>query len=130
MKGDLLLRRYNWSRFSYRVSQWCTVNALCVDIELHHLSIFLLHLLFFYRAYQFSCWNRNDPSYKRLINVTADNKHFATALRVARRAVIGALEDNTAGATHYHADYVSPYWAVGEAPVKTISRHIFYKLVK
>ncbi len=82
------------------------------------------------KPYQFSCWNRDDPSYKRLINVTASNKHFATALRVARRAVIGALPDNTHGATHYHADYVDPYWAVGELPVKTIGRHIFYKLVK
>ena len=81
------------------------------------------------KPYQFSCWNRNDPSYKRLINVTPNNKHFATALRIARRAVIGTLEDNTHGATHYHADYVSPYWAVGEKPVTTISRHIFYKLV-
>ena len=81
------------------------------------------------KPYQFSCWNRNDPSYKRLINVTPSKKHFATALRIARRAVIGALEDNTHGATHYHADYVSPYWAVGEKSVTTISRHIFYKLV-
>lgn len=82
------------------------------------------------KPYQFSCWNKNDPSYKRLINVTDKNIHFATALRIARRAVIGALPDNTGGATHYHADYVSPYWAVGEKPTKTIGRHIFFKLVE
>lgn len=34
------------------------------------------------------------------------------------------------GVTYYHADYVSPYWAKGERPVKTIGRHIFYKLVE
>ncbi|HPF77758.1 MAG TPA: cell wall hydrolase, partial [Alphaproteobacteria bacterium] len=61
---------------------------------------------------------------------TDSNIHFATCLRIARRAVIGALKDNTNGATHYHADYVSPYWARGEAPVKTIGRHIFYRLVE
>lgn len=82
------------------------------------------------KPYQFSCWNRGDPSYQRLISVTEKNIHFATCLRIARRAVIGALKDNTNGATHYHADYVSPYWAKGETPVITIGRHIFYKLVE
>ena len=82
------------------------------------------------KPYQFSCWNKSDPSYHRLINVTVDNIHFATSLRIARRAVINALRDTTNGATHYHADYVSPYWARGERPVKTIGRHIFYKLVE
>lgn len=82
------------------------------------------------KPYQFSAWNKNDPSYQRLTTVTDKNIHFATALRIARRAVIGALPDCTNGATHYHADYVSPYWARGEAPVKTIGRHIFYKLVE
>lgn len=82
------------------------------------------------KPYQFSAWNKSDPSYQRLINVTDKNIHFATALRIARRAVIGALPDNTKGATHYHADYVSPYWARGEVPVKTIGHHIFYKLVE
>lgn len=82
------------------------------------------------KPYQFSCWNRSDPSYQRLINVTDSNIHFATCLRIARRAVIGALNDNTNGATHYHADYIFPYWAKGEAPVKTIGAHIFYQLVE
>lgn len=81
------------------------------------------------KPYQFSCWNKSDPSYQRLINVTDKNIHFATALRIARRAVYGVLADNAYGATHYHADYVSPFWAVGEKPVKIIGRHIFYKLV-
>lgn len=82
------------------------------------------------KPYQFSCWNKSDPSYQRLINVTDKNIHFATALRIARRAVMGALKDRTNGATHYHADYISPYWSKGEAPVKIIGRHIFYKLVE
>ena len=82
------------------------------------------------KPYQFSCWNRNDPSYQRLINVREDNIYFASALRIARRAVIGALKDVTKGATHYHADYVDPYWARGEEPVKIIGSHLFYKLVE
>jgi len=82
------------------------------------------------KPYQFSCWNRSDPSYKRLIEVDESNIHFATALRIARRAVIGALQDNTKGATHYHADYVSPFWAEGQKPLIIIGRHVFYKLVE
>lgn len=82
------------------------------------------------KPYQFSCWNKNDPSYKRLLEVTDKNIHFATCLRIARRAVINALPDRTNGATHYHADYIMPYWAKGEQPVKMIGAHIFYKLVE
>ena len=81
------------------------------------------------KPYQFSCWNKNDPSYQRLTTVKKDDIHFATALRIARRAVIGALKDQTKSATHYHADYVSPYWSKGEKPTVTIGAHIFYKLV-
>lgn len=82
------------------------------------------------KPYQFSCWNKNDPSYNRLLEVTDKNIHFATCLRIARRAAINKLPDRTNGATHYHADYVSPFWAKGEQPVKKIGRHIFYKLVE
>lgn len=81
------------------------------------------------KPYQFSCWNRSDPNYKRLIAVTEKDIHFATCLRIARRAVIGRLIDHTNRATHYHADYVDPYWAKGETPLITIGRHIFYRLV-
>lgn len=81
------------------------------------------------KPYQFSCWNRSDPNYKRLIAVDERDIHFATCKRIAARAVIGCLIDHTKGATHYHADYVDPYWAKGEKPLITISRHIFYRLV-
>lgn len=82
------------------------------------------------KPYQFSCWNRTDPNYKKLIAVSENDIHFATCLRIARRAVAGALEDRTGGATHYHADYVSPYWAKGQAPLITIGHHIFYRLAE
>lgn len=82
------------------------------------------------KPYQFSCWNRSDPSYLKLQAVTDKDRHFATALRIARRAVIGAIDDATGGATHYHADYVSPYWAQGQTPTAIIGRHIFYRLTE
>ncbi len=82
------------------------------------------------KPYQFSCWNRSDTNFKKLQYVGADNVYFASCLRIARRAVIGVLDDNTNGATHYHADYVSPYWARGKQPCAEIGAHLFYKLVE
>lgn len=81
------------------------------------------------KPYQFSCWNRTDPNFKKLQAVDEKNLYFATCLRIARRAVIGVLDDNTEGATHYHAHYVSPYWAKDEVPTTIIGDHIFYRLV-
>lgn len=82
------------------------------------------------KPYQFSCWNKSDPSYLKLLAVSDKNIHFATCLRIARRAVAGVLADKTGGATHYHADYVSPYWSRGETPAVIIGRHIFYQLIE
>lgn len=80
------------------------------------------------KPYQFSCWNRSDPNYKILQAVDESDLYFASALRVARRAVAGTLSDSTNGATHYHADYITPYWAKGEKPCARIGRHVFYCL--
>lgn len=82
------------------------------------------------KPYQFSCWNRSDPNFKKLQAVDEGDLYFATALRLARRAVIGRLPDATEGATHYHAAGISPFWARGEKPCAVIGAHIFYKLMK
>ena len=79
------------------------------------------------KPYQFSCWNRSDPNFKKLQAVDESDLYFATAVRVARRAMIGRLDDLTNGATHYHANSVSPYWAKNEKPTATIGHHIFYR---
>ena len=78
------------------------------------------------KPYQFSCWNRNDPNRAKLLNVNEADIYFATAMRIARRAIAGVLDDPTMGATHYHAAGISPAWAHGEKPVAVIGRHIFY----
>lgn len=82
------------------------------------------------KPYQFSCWNRADPNAKKLQSVDARDLVFATALRLARRAVIGQLADITHGATHYHAARVRPYWARGKTPCAEIGAHRFYRLVQ
>ena len=80
------------------------------------------------KPYQFSCWNRSDPNFRKLQAVDDKDLYFATALRIARRAVINALKDITEGATHYHTKSINPYWAKGEVPVASIGSHLFYKL--
>ncbi len=81
------------------------------------------------KPYQFSCWNRSDPNYKKLQSVGESDLYFATALRMARRAITGTLGDPTQGATHYHAADITPYWARGEKPSAVIGQHIFYRIV-
>ena len=56
--------------------------------------------------------------------------YFATAMRIAKRAVFASLEDLTHGATHYHAEDIKPYWARGKKPTTTIGNHIFYRLAE
>ena len=43
--------------------------------------------------------------------------------------IVGSCEwsDITEGATHYHADFVYPYWADSLNRTTTIDNHIFYK---
>ncbi len=80
------------------------------------------------KPYQFSCWNRSDPNFRKLQAIGEEDLYFATALRLARRAVAGVLEDVTNGATHYHAAGVAPFWAKSEKPCAVIGSHIFYAL--
>jgi len=46
--------------------------------------------------------------------------------RADRRALAGFVEASVGTATHYHADYVSPYWAPKLAKIKQLGAHIFY----
>jgi spore germination cell wall hydrolase CwlJ-like protein len=80
------------------------------------------------KPFQFSCWNKDDPNYRKLLAVDGRDLYFATAMRIARRAAAGVLADPTFGATHYHAAGVAPYWAGRYKPVAVIGRQIFYRL--
>lgn len=51
------------------------------------------------------------------------------ATRIAREVYDGTTYLAEVGAsTHYHADYVRPYWARKLKKMDTIGRHVFYKL--
>ncbi len=46
---------------------------------------------------------------------------------VASAALSGLVYAPVGLSTHYHADYVVPYWASSLTKVKTLGRHIFYR---
>lgn len=52
---------------------------------------------------------------------------MADAREVALRVLAGEVAPVARGATHYHATYVSPYWAPSLIRVGRIGAHIFYR---
>jgi hypothetical protein len=49
------------------------------------------------------------------------------AERIAAAALDGYVDKSVGAATHYHADYVAPYWAPRLAKIAQIGAHIFYR---
>jgi spore germination cell wall hydrolase CwlJ-like protein len=54
-------------------------------------------------------------------------KAWARAQGVADAALGGYVYSPVGWATHYHANYVVPYWAASLAKVATIGAHVFYR---
>ena len=52
---------------------------------------------------------------------------WEAARRVALAALSGYVEPSVGMATHYHADYVVPYWASSLAKSAQVDHHIFYR---
>lgn len=52
---------------------------------------------------------------------------LAAARAVAVRVLAGESADHVRGATHYHANYVAPYWAPSLTRVRQIATHVFYR---
>ena len=51
---------------------------------------------------------------------------FARARAIATEALRGRVEAAVGMATHYHANFVVPYWADQLDKIRTVGRHIFY----
>ena len=70
----------------------------------------------------FSYWCDGKP--ETIANVDAYNE----AVSAAELALQGVVLIHTEGATHYHASYVTPYWALDErfSLVGQIDKHVFY----
>ena len=49
------------------------------------------------------------------------------AQKVAKAALSGFVDKQVGTATHYHADYVAPYWAPTLLKIAQVGTHIFYR---
>jgi spore germination cell wall hydrolase CwlJ-like protein len=56
-----------------------------------------------------------------------DEVAWARARKVAEAALGGAVMKKVGNATHYHADYVAPYWSPTLIKVAVVGQHIFYR---
>lgn len=52
---------------------------------------------------------------------------WGRARALAAAALDGAVDPVVGDATHYHADYVYPYWAPTLAKLATVGAHVFYR---
>lgn len=79
----------------------------------------------------FSCmssvWKCSEPDFSPLIQrAESQSGSYEQALKLISLMEEGFLQDNTHGATHYHAAYIHPYWADSLHYLTTIGNHIFY----
>ena len=83
------------------------------------------------RAWQFSCWNMNDPNRAILLAVSLDQLRRSNALSMAWQVLAGQLLDNTHGSLHYfNPKIANPRWARGLEPTVVIGDHAFYNNVR
>lgn len=85
------------------------------------------------KAWQFSCWNSNDPNAPYLRGGKAIPGREYTLAREAAIAVVNGHEpDPTGGATHYYSTTMKkpPTWAASGRRTTQIGRHIFFRDVK
>ena len=74
---------------------------------------------------QFSCWNNKADGIKALEDTITEAKEHPRW--IIAQNILGKETNYTKGADHYHADYVTPYWAKSMEKTVVIGRHIFYK---
>lgn len=56
-----------------------------------------------------------------------DEVAWARARKVAEAALNGYVMKKVGNATHYHADYVAPYWSPTLVKLAVVGQHIFYR---
>ena len=61
------------------------------------------------------------------LNRRPDADGWRRAMQIAEEALAGAVYAPVGWATHYHADYVVPYWASSMAKNAVVGAHLFYR---
>ena len=74
---------------------------------------------------------RNQCQYSWFCDGLSDNPQHGKAMLeatiLAQHVLAGNSIDITEGATHYHADYVHPYWADEMTTTVKLGSHIYYR---
>jgi spore germination cell wall hydrolase CwlJ-like protein len=84
-------------------------------------------------AWQFSCWNKNDPNRAMMLAIEdlpeggAAHRQWLAAKRIAAEVLAGRSADPTGGALFYHTTAVHPAWSRGVTPVTQIGDHLFFR---
>ena len=78
--------------------------------------------------YQFSCWNKNDPNYSKIVNPPENCVIFRKCLEIAENVLSEKWPDLTDGCDHCHERSIKPYWAVYRSPKRIFGSHFFYVL--
>lgn len=102
------------------------------DTNIYNLTSSPYHAVIL-KPYQFSMYNIRDPvrniaerigsNFDAEVNV---NQSLSVAYNLAQMLLANAVNDNTGGATHYHATSVTPAWSKTMPVTGQIGRHIFY----
>jgi N-acetylmuramoyl-L-alanine amidase len=82
------------------------------------------------QAWQFSCWNKNDPNYAYLSGAKPiPAAQYAQALKAADQVMAGTVPDPTGGATHYYATTMPkpPTWAKSAKQTLRLGQHVFFR---
>jgi spore germination cell wall hydrolase CwlJ-like protein len=82
------------------------------------------------KAWQFSCWNKNDPNFPYLSGAKQiPFRELAQARIAADQVIDGKQPDPTSGATHYYATTMpkAPAWAAKAKQTLKMGHHIFFK---
>ena len=72
-------------------------------------------------ACQFSWWCDGRP------DEAEDEKSYATAKEIARKALNRQLPDRTGGALYFHSENAAPQWAAEYVETAEIGKFVFYK---
>lgn len=77
--------------------------------------------------WQYSCWNRGDPTRQRMIDATYEEAKLRECMKAGLDAIDGKGPDWLRGCTHYHADHIrTPNWAEGKTPAGHLGNHLFF----
>ena len=86
------------------------------------------------KPYQFSCFNKDDPNYKKICHYASrpekewQNSKTLRDCLLAAKIVMEGISDFTNGATHYFATYCpTPSWLKGFKFCGQYGRHLFWK---